>query len=251
MNMNRPLINRALFDVGQHPLTDTDIRDKNIIFDLCKEYYLQTFLEALSEVDWTGGRKRDKLMCTGKPHLNAAYRFMYDIPFDCARPIALQENGYYVVEDRFICTDVKNAELLYITNGKVLRQVAAVTANLEDVPEMEYLSAGPPGTEAEVTLCAGGPLDIRESGTIPEDPVIPEDYPDYRPPEFEPKFYEYVEKTLAAKFAMKLSAEPKLHVQLLQEAMLIREDAVTVSLGSSAARQNPQRWWKEELGLSC
>ncbi|GHV91614.1 hypothetical protein AGMMS50268_21170 [Spirochaetia bacterium] len=248
MNMDRSLVNRSLLDVGQHPLTDTDIEWKNENFQLCKDFYLQTFLEALSEVSWTGGRKRDKLVRTGRPHVKSSFRFMYDMPFDCARPIELQGNGYYVVEDRFICTDVKRAELLYITNGKILRQIAIVTAGRPgDLHDMEYLTAGAPWTEPDVTLRAGRPADITDD--LPVDPVIDEDYPDYRPPEYEPKFYEYVEKTLAAKFAMKLSNNPALRTQMLQEALLIRQEAVTASMGSAAARQNPQKWWKEELGL--
>jgi hypothetical protein len=248
MNMDRALVNRSLLDVGEHPLTDADIEAKNENYQLCKDYYLQTFLEALSEVAWTGGRKRDRLMRTGRPHLKSAYRFMYDLPFDCARPIELQDNGFFVAEDRFICTDVERAELMYISNGKILRPIAVASAGRPgDIPETEYLSAGQPWTHPDVTLYAGRPADITEAP--PEDPVPADDYPDYRRMKYEPKFYEYVERTLAAKFAMKLSNKPELHIQMLQEALLIKQDAVTVSMGSSAARKNPQRWWKEELGL--
>jgi hypothetical protein len=261
MNMNRDIVNRALLDVGQQQLADEDMPD-NTVYLLCKQYYLQTFLEALSEVAWTGGRKRDRLMKTHRPHLSTGYRFVYDVPFDCARPIELQDNGYFVVEDRYICTDVDRAQLLYVTNGKILRPVAAVTAGRPgDLMDMEYLSSGWPDTDPEVTLKAGGPGDLPCPPApgpgdlpplpepLPPDPEPAEDYPDYRPPEYEPKFYEYVEKTLAAKFAMKLSNQPELHVQLLQEALLIRQEAVTVSMGSHAAELKPQKWWKEELGL--
>lgn len=250
MNMNRDIVNRALLDVGQQPLADEDMPD-NTVYLLCKQYYLQTFLEALSEVAWTGGRKRDRLMKTHRPHLPTGYSFVYDMPFDCARPIELQDNGYFVVEDRYICTEVEKAQLLYVSNGKILKPVAAVTCGKPgDFMDMEYLSCGWPDTDAEVTLKAGGPGDLPlETMPLPPDPAPTEDYPDYRPPEYEPKFYEYVEKTLAAKFAMKLSGEGALHVQLLQEAMILRQDAVTVSMSSSAAKLKPQRWWKEELGL--
>jgi hypothetical protein len=250
MNMNRNLVNRALLDVGQQPLEDADIPD-NTVYRLCRQYYLQTFLEALSEVAWTGGRKRDRLMKTHRPHLSTGYRFVYDVPFDCARPIELQDNGYFVVEDRYICTEADQAELLYVTNGKILRPVAAVTCGKPgEVMDMEYLSCGWPDTDPEVTLRAGGPADLPAgSQPLPPDPEPAEDYPDYRPPEYEPKFYEYVEKTLAAKFAMKLSNQEELHGRLLQEALIIRQEAITVSMGSSAAKRKPQRWWKEELGL--
>ncbi|MDR3161342.1 MAG: hypothetical protein LBU28_07000, partial [Spirochaetaceae bacterium] len=255
MNMDRDLVNRALLDVGQQPLIDADIPD-NTVYRLCKGYYLQTFLEALSEIEWTGGRKRDRLMKTHRPHLPTGYRFVYDMPFDCARPIALQDNGYFAVEDRYICTDVARAELLYVTNGKILRPVAAVACGGPgDLMDMEYLSCGWPDTEPDVTLVCGGPGDLPPADApspvlLPPDPEPVEDYPDYRPPEYEPKFYQYVEKALAAKFAMKISTQPELHLALLQEAMVLRQEAMAVSKAAGAAKRQPKRWWGEELGLS-
>jgi hypothetical protein len=250
MNMNRDLVNRALLNVGQQPLNDADIPDSTVYL-LCKQYYLQTFLEALSEAAWTGGRKRDRLMKTNRPRLSPGYRFVYDLPFDCARPIELQDNGYFIVEDRYICTDVERAALLYVANGKILRPVASVSCGKPgDLMDMEYISCGWPDTDPDVTILAGGPRDLPAgSEPLPPDPEPEEDYPDYRPPEYEPKFYEYVEKTLTAKFAMKLSDQPELHTRLLQEALIIRESAVAVSMGSQAAKLKPQHWWKEELGL--
>jgi hypothetical protein len=244
VNINQTLVNRALAAIGQDPLVFSDSQGQTLRYRIIKDYYLQTFLEALSEVPWTGGRKRSRLMKTGIPHLLTGYRFVYDMPFDCARPLELQDNEYFVVEDRFICTGADNAELLYVTNGKILRPVALVSAGRPgDVHDMKYLSAGRPDTDHDVTIRAGRPVDIQDA--LPEDPEPVEDYPDYRPPEYEPKFYEYAEKTLAAKFATHLAKSPELHAQLLQEAMLIRQDAVTASMGASAAKRKPQRWWKE------
>jgi hypothetical protein len=248
MNMNQDIVNRALLDVGQSALTPLDAEEKNTSYKLCRQYYLDAFLEALSEVEWTGGRKRDRLARTGRPVLgDSRYRFAYDMPFDCAKPIELQDNEFFTVEDRIIYTDVPEAELLYVSNGKILRTVRAVTAGRPgDVPEAEYLSAGPPGTEPDVTLRAGRPADIPDE--FPDDPVSPEDYPDFRMLEYEPKFYEYIEKSLAAKFSMKLSDQPALHVQLLQEALLSRQEAVNASRSRAAAKIKPVRWWTEELG---
>jgi hypothetical protein len=153
------------------------------------------------------------------------------------------------VEGRLIYTDVRDAELLYVSNGKILRRVPAVSAGKPgNVHDMEYLSAGPPGTEPEVTLRAGGPEDILPV-PLPEEPEAEEDYPDYRPPEYEPKFYEYVERALAAKFSMKLSNQPQLHIQLLQEAMLIKQEAVTATKSRAAAKRNGGRWWTEGVRI--
>ena len=248
MNMNLNIVNRALFAVGQNQLTEADISNKNAGYEIAKSYYISTFLEALSEVEWVGGRKRDRLVRTGRPVIkNDKYNYAYDMPYDCARPIELQNNEYYIVEDRLILTDDPQAELLYVSNGKVLRPIAIVQMILGERPQGEYMTAGQPWTKPDFTLYAGGPADIKEE--LPKDPPPASDYPDYTELDYEPKFFEYIEKKLAAKFAMKLSDQPKLHTQLLQEALLVKQEAIDASRASRAAKANQNRWWSEELGL--
>jgi hypothetical protein len=247
MKIDMSLANRALARIGADPLTHSDRSGETLRWRTLKEYYLQTFLEALSEVDWTGGRKRKKLRLSGVPHERTGHSFVYDLPADCARPLELQDNAYFVIEDRFLCTDQNRAELLYITNGKLLPPTSWVSSGRPgNVLEAEYLSAGRPWDVSENTLRAGRP------GDVPADPLPGrdyEDYPDYRPPRYEPKLYEYLEHVLAAKLCMLLTKSLDLHNRLLQEAMIIRQAAVTASMGASAAKLKPQKWWKEELGL--
>jgi hypothetical protein len=243
-----PLANRALARLGVDPLTHSDRSGETLRWRTLKEYYLQTFLETLSEADWTGGRKRKKLRLSGLPHERTGYSFVYDLPADCARPLELQDNAYFAIEDRFLCTDRDRAELLYIANGKILSPIGLVSGGRPgNVPQAEYLSAGRPGDASENTLRAGRPGNA--PAAPPELPPSDEDYPDYRPPRYEPKFYEYLEHVLAAKLCMLLTKDMKLHGQLLQEAMTVRQEAVTASMGASAAKLKPQKWWKEELGL--
>ena len=85
--------------------------------------------------------------------------------------------------------------------------------------------AGPPGTEPE------------------------SDYPGFAALEYEAKFYEYIEKKLAAKFAVKLSEQPQIHASLLQEAMLIKQEAVAASRAGRAAKVKENPWWGDELGM--
>ena len=249
MNMNRDIVNRALYAAGSNSLTEQDAADKNANYELCKIFYLSTFLEALSEVEWVGGRKRAKLVRTGLPVVkNQKFKYTYDMPFDCAKPIELQDNNFFTVEDRFILTDVDKAELLYVSNGKILKPIAVASCGRPgDIPEHEYLTAGPPGTEPEYTLYPGRPADIPEE--LPEDPEPASDYPDYMQLNYEHKFYEYIEKMLAAKFAMKLSEQPGLHQQLMQEALFIKSEAVDASRSTRAAKKKENKWWSEELGL--
>jgi hypothetical protein len=248
MNMDLDILNRALFDAGQNTLSAEDAGEHNTVYRLCKAYYLSTFLEVLSEVEWVGGRRRERLVVTGRPVItDRRYRFAYDLPADCARPVELQDNAYFIVEDRLILSDEECAELLYVSNGKILRPVAAVSAGeAGDIPEAEYLTAGPPGTEPDVTLWPGEPADILAA--LPADPAPADDFPDYRAVRYEPKLYECIEKTLAARFAMKLSNQPELHQLLLQEAMLIKREAVNASRAARAAKTNGNPWWTDELG---
>lgn len=248
MNMDRDIVNRALFDVGQHPLYGEDGSEHNTTYELCKAFYISTFLEALSEVEWVGGRRWARLVRTGRPVIkDRRYRFAYDLPFDCARPIELQHNEYFMAEDRLILTDDRDAELLYVSNGKILRTIAtAIAGEPGDMPAMEYLTAGQPDTEPEVTFWPGEPEHILDR--LPEDPVLTDDYPDYRAPEYEPKFYEYIEKSLAAKFAIKLSEQPELHTLLLQEALFIKQEAVNASRTARAAKFNGSPWWTDQMG---
>jgi hypothetical protein len=249
MNMNTDVINRALLATGQSTLTAEDVKEKNSAYELCRAFYISTFLEALSEVEWVGGRKREKLVLTGRPTIkDRRYLFAYDLPFDCAKPIELQDNEYFIVEDRLIYTDAEDAQLLYVSNGKILRPVAAVSNGRPgEVHDMEYLTAGPPGTEGDQIIYSGIPDDVPD--VFPDDPPPESDYPDYITLDYESKFYEYAEKRLAAKFAMKLSDQPQLHSQLLQEALLVKMEAVDASKSGRAAKVKENPWWGEKLGL--
>jgi hypothetical protein len=266
--MNLGIVNRALLDVGQTALTEQDVLDNTTAFQACKQYYIDTFLEALSEVEWTGGRKRAKLARTGRPVLkDSRYRFAYDMPFDCAKPVELQNNEFFTVEGRIIYSDAPDAELLYVSNGRVLPPAGAISCGRPgEAADMEYLTAGPPGTEPDETVRAGGPGDFSEFGPpgaagggtrgepvpLPGDPEPGNgDFPGYRQLEYEPKFYEYIERMLAAKLSMKLTDQPGLHVQLLQEAMLIKREAVSATKSRRSAKLEPKRWWAEEVQGSC
>jgi hypothetical protein len=250
MNIDRNLVNRALLVAGRMPFSEWE-EAGSANNTMVKEFYLSTFLEALSEISWTGGRKRKFLMKTGVPHIrNAGFRFIYDLPLDCARPVELREREYFVTEDRFLYTDQEQADLLYITNGRIQPAVPLVSGGRPgDVLEGEYFSGGRPGDMADedVTLYGGRPADIPEAA--PPEAGPGEDYPEYRMPRYESKFYQYVENMLAAKFALKLSENPALHGQLLQQAYMIKQEAVNASLSVSAGPIKPAKWWAEELGI--
>ena len=279
MNMDTDLVNRALFAAGRKPMKDDGTAESKAIRDLCRGMYLQTFLEALSEVPWTGGKRRKRLMRVRDPHESAGYAFAYHLPMDCARPVELLDRGMFVVEGGFLHTDTEGAELLYVTNGKGFPEFAALEAPRIGEHCDTVLSSGMVGEwdiPTDLELCAGGPWDIEWHGErvfpdgtvepahmpegwnfedpdsndpvpLPADPVPTDDYPGYRPPRYEPKFYEYVEKMMAAKLASGNEKQPRLHASLLQEALLIKRDAEFASRSIATARQQPKEWWTERM----
>jgi len=294
MNMNKDMVNRALFAAGRKMLADEKedegadekAKENKRLRGMCKAAYLQTFLEALSEAPWTGGKRRRRLMRTMLPRPDVNFAFVYDLPIDCARPVELRDGDMFVIEGNFLCADVKDAELLYITNGRVAPKAAAFRAPKAGEEPEAVLSAGHPdeldvpcdavvGVTRPRDMAWHGPRDytdergnhIAEDAHVPEgwpqdwdgmepgpfpapwpdDPAPGEDYPDYRPPQYEPKFYEYVEKTLAAKFA--LAENPRAHAALLQEAMIIKREALNTTRSIAAAKQQPSPWWSDRLGL--
>ncbi len=205
MNIDRDIADRAFLAVGEPALNSGDIGRESERYRMLKTYYLQTILEALSEVPWTRAKKRVVLEKSEDENLSP-YRYAYVTPVDCARPLEMQNNEYFIVEGDRILTDLPDAVLLYITNGR---------RTLWD--------------------------SITETR---------EDYPAYDLPEMEPKFYEYIEKMLAAKFAIKLTDKKNLYQTLFSAAMLIKDEAVSASKSASAAKKNGNPWWFEEIGVS-
>jgi hypothetical protein len=48
-----------------------------------------------------------------------------------------------------------------------------------------------------------------------------------------------------------MSEQPQVRVELLQEAMLIKQEAVNASMGRLAAKIKPVKWWGEEIFGEC
>lgn len=264
MNMNLDILNRSMYYAGLldgeedfEPLTEKDRNaDAPKIkyrYENCKSLYLSTFLEALSEVPWTMGRRRGRLLKTRLPHGNAGCRFVYDLPYDCARPVELSDKGTYVIDGDFLCTDTEKAELLYVSNGKrIPLDTVFESAGLFGFAEGRYELALSPGrldewdVPIDFTVYAG--LEEFAAGTEPPPPPY-EDYPDYRPPQYERKFYEYLEMSIAAKLAVKNTKQPRLHDTLMRKAALVKQEAVASSRSIAANKDQPSHWWSDRLGI--
>jgi hypothetical protein len=176
---------------------------------------------------------------------------MYDLPLDCAKPLELQENAYFVIEGRYLYTNQDRAELAYVSNGRGIAPAVKISGGgSRTAYEHPYLHGGMPGTKPRVIIHGGGSKAADYTKRAAEiAPRLAEDFPAYRQVMAEPKFYAYLEKALAAKYAMKLADRPELHRALLEEAMIAKEEAIAASRSSVAAKKNGEGWWAERLGL--
>ena len=117
MNIDIEIVARALDKAGQEPLTPTELEEKTSTrWRLVKDYYLSTILETLSNTAWTCLKVRKRLVESEQENLSE-YSFMYELPADCAKTVALATEHEYIVEKNILYTNDEDAVLIYITNG--------------------------------------------------------------------------------------------------------------------------------------
>jgi hypothetical protein len=200
VNIDEDLANRIFLNIGEEILSVGDRTQDTLKWRVLKQYYLSTLLAELAANPWVGARIRKPLVKEAPAYANySPYQFIYKLPIDCARPLEIQGNYFYVIEDNRLLTDRDNAALLYITNGKRAT------------------------------------------------PVPGEDYPDYDNLVIDPLFYDYLEKLIASKIAMKVANRPDIHQQLFTEAVLAKREAVNTIAALSNSRQNGERRWDDYL----
>jgi hypothetical protein len=200
VNINEDLANRIFLNIGEEILSEGDRSQETLKWRVLKQYYLSTLLAELAANPWVGARVRRPLVKEAASYVNySPYKFIYKLPIDCARPLEIQGNFFYVIEDNRLLTDRDNAALLYITNG---RRAA---------------------------------------------PIAGDDYPNYDNLEIDPLFYDYLEKLIASKIAMKVANNPAIHQQLFAEAVLAKREAIDTIRALSNSRQNGERRWDDYL----
>jgi hypothetical protein len=200
VNINEDLANRIFLNIGEEILSQGDRTQGTLKWRVLKQYYLSTMLAELAANPWVGARIRKLLVKEATTYTNySPYQFIYKLPLDCARPLEIQGNYFYVIEDNRLLTDRDNAALLYIANGKRAA------------------------------------------------PIQGDDYPDYDNLVIDPLFYDYLEKLIASKIAMKVANRPDIHQQLFTEAVLAKREAIHTIAALSNSRQNGERRWDDYL----
>lgn len=221
MNLNFDVVNRAFTRIGEEPITEKDKEDKNLKWNLAKNFYLVTILEALSTTPWTSSQKHAVLELSEEENYTK-YQYSYKLPLDCAKPLELQDNSYYQVIGKILYADIPNAVLRYVSNfKKVINETIE-----EDTLENIILTDGIPEEDIE---------------------IIEDDYPDFEEIIGDVKFWEYIELRMASKLALKLSGDMNLYNVLYAEARLIENEAITASKSNAYAKKNGNNWWLNDV----
>jgi hypothetical protein len=277
MNLDFALINRALLNIGLIPITEADKKAGNEAWRTAKEYYLTTMLEALSQVEWTGAKRRRELCPAQMPlKKNADFALVYDLPIDCAKSIEIDDQEYFEAEARLLYTDTASCRmcgrcrpeqrgrrirpshrrsrckapvrLLYVSNGRRLSDQTVMSAgNARRKLTDDYVTGGDADRirrhEWGDNILFGGNARRKK----PSPPV--EDFPDYREMGLEPNFYLYWENLLSAKYALRLTDKPDLSALCFNKAQAIGRAAEVASIANSAAKMKAPPSWQEEMGL--
>lgn len=190
---------------------------KETEFDATKEYYLKI------EVNLTG------------------FMFMFLLPADCAKVVAINDGDPYIVEGAFIFCDMENPVLLYIRNYFTGKYVYEQVANPVETDLDKYYTKDSEGNYEKATVwSASTTYYIR----------IEEDYNFYSQPSFDPELSSYIECKLAASIALKLTGGTDKYQMLYNEARLIADGAMKRSAEQAKNKTKGNPWWMDQLGLT-
>lgn len=190
---------------------------KETEFDATKEYYLKI------EVNLTG------------------FMFMFLLPADCEKVVAINDGDPYIVEGGYIFCDMENPVLLYIRNyftGKYVYEV--VELPVETDLAKYYVKNDEGEYEPAETW------DPTETYYV----IVEQDYNFYSQPVFDPELSSYIECKLAASIALKLTGGTDKYQMLYNEARLIADGAMKRSAEQAKNKTKGNPWWTDQLGLT-
>lgn len=169
------------------------------------------------------------------------YLYMFLLPADCAKVVAINDGDPYIVEGGYIFCDIENPVLLYIrdyfTGKYVYKDVAEpVEADLNKY----YIRDRNGDYEKAENYVEGTTYYIR----------VEEDYNFYSQPSFDPELSSYIECKLAASIALKLTGDRDKYQMLYNEARLIADGAMKRSAEQARNRATGNKWWTDLLGLT-
>ena len=247
MNIDRSLVARAFAKAGEEPITDAEWEEgTSSRVRIVQEFYLATILDALSSYNWTSQKKRARLTALDTNDEYAGenltgYAYMFLLPADCGKVVAINDGDPYIVEGGYIFCDIESPVLLYIRNYFTGKYVYEEVENPVEADLDKYYIRDEEGNyeKAEVwsTLLT---YYIR----------IEEDYNFYSQPVFDPELSSYIECKLAASIALKLTGGTDKYQMLYNEARLIADGAMKRSAEQAKNKTKGNPWWTDQLGLT-
>ena len=246
MDIDKELVARAFSKAGEEPITDDEWAEgtSNRV-RVTKDFYLATIRESLASYDWTSQKKRAELELIDDEENEdlenlTKFKYMYALPADCEKAIALKDNADYIVEGGFLYTDTENAVLLYVQNYFTgtydFKQVEEPVA--EDIDKY-YVKDENGKYEKAGTYTAGTDYFV----------IVDHDYNFYSQPKFDPTLSAYIECKLAASIVLKLTGDVDKYQLLFNEAQLIANNAQKKSAEMARNRTKGNEWWINQLGL--
>lgn len=258
MNIDRDLVARAFTKAGEEPITETEWSDaESSRVRVVKEFFLATLLEALSSYNWTSQKKRARLTPYNPEETDdeeteenlTGYAYMYPLPMDCAKVIAVDDGEPYIVEGGFLFCDKESIVILYVRN------YFTGTYKYKDV-YTEVENPDPDDIDLYYILNDEGEYEKAESyvmGTTyytKSEVIVEEDYNFYGQPQLDPELSAYVECKLAAAIALKLTGGTDKYQMLYNEARLIADGAMKRSAEQAKNKHKGNKWWTDQLGLT-
>ena len=247
MNIDRVLVARAFVKAGEEPITDDEWTEgtSNRV-RVVQEFYLATILDALSSYNWTSQKKRARLTAitpdndVTEENLTG-YAYMFLLPADCAKVVAINDGDPYIVEGGYIFCDMEEPVLLYIRNYFTGKYVYEEVEDPVEADLDKYYTKDSEGNYEKATT-----WDVTETYYI----RVEEDYNFYSQPVFDPELSSYIECKLAASIALKLTGGTDKYQMLYNEARLIADGAMKRSAEQARNRAKGNKWWTDQLGLT-
>lgn len=243
MNINIDIVARALIKAGEEPLTPEEIENKKgTRWRMIQEIYQATIFEELSSVAWTSQKKRARLELSEEENLTT-YLYSYELPIDCAKPVALNSEKTWLIEGGNLFTNDPEAILIYVSDGftgKYKYKEAESQPTEETFETGKYYILDEEGEyiQAEVFTEETTYYVIEE-----------EDYNFYNDPKRDPMLEETIETRLASKIVLKLTGDQTKYNMLYQEAVLMENRATKASFAQGHNKGKGNEYWGDILGL--
>lgn len=243
MNINIDIVARALIKAGEEPLTPEEIANKKgTRWRMIEELYQATVLEELASVAWTSQKKRARLELSEEENLTT-YLYAYELPIDCAKPVALNSEKTWLIEGGNLYTNDPEAILIYVTNwftGKYkYKEADPQPQSQEDLDNAKYFIFDEEEYQKATTFVADVTYYVIEE----------DDYNFYGDLKPDPLLEETIETRLASKIVLKLTGDQNKYNMLYQEALLMENRATKASFAQGHNKGKGNKYWGDLLGL--